>query len=151
VLPPVIIVIVLGMGPWVAASEFRVAQPADAMGKFFAESFQRRTGQPLRYVAGDERLAAVVAIGAPGRPSVYTVTEPAHSPWVTPERFRVTGGVVVWPVTDTVGTPPAAIRDAFPGLVVEVPRVFDRPIEGRLPLLRIGWAVVRPAATASAQ
>jgi len=151
VLPPVIIVLVLGMGPWVAASEFRVAQPADAMGKFFAESFQRRTGQPLRYVAGDERLAAVVAIGAPGRPSVYTVTEPAHSPWVTPERFRETGGVVVWPVTDTVGTPPAPIRDAFPGLVVEVPRVFDRPIEGRLPLLRIGWAVVRPAATASAQ
>lgn len=151
VLPPVIIVFVLGLGPWVAASEFRVAQPADAMGRFFAESFQRRTGQPLRYVGGDERLAAVVSLGAPSRPSVYTVAEPTHSPWVTAERFRQTGGIVVWPVTDTIGTPPAAIRDAFPGLVVEVPRVFDRPVEGRLPLLRVGWAVVRPAAAAAAQ
>lgn len=151
VLPPLIIVLVLGMGPWVAASEFRVAQPADAMGQFFAESFQRRTGQPLRYVAGDERLAAVVALGAPSRPSVFTIAEPTHSPWVTAERFRQTGGVVVWPSTDTIGTPPPAIRDAFPGLVVEVPRVFERPVEGRLPLLRVGWAVVRPAATAAAQ
>lgn len=151
VLPPVIIVLVLGMGPWVAAAEFRVAQPADAMGRFFAESFLRRTGQPLHYIAGDERLAAVVAVGAPSRPSVYAVAEPAHTPWVTTERFRQSGGIIVWPVTDTIGTPPPAVRAAFPDLVVEVPRVFERPIEGRLPLLRVGWAVVRPAATATAQ
>ncbi|MGN6463352.1 MAG: hypothetical protein ACTHLY_19415, partial [Pseudolabrys sp.] len=151
VLPPMIIVLVLGMGPWVAAAEFRVAQPADAMGKFFAESFQRRTGQRLQYIAGDERLAAVVAVGAPSRPSVYAVAEPAHTPWVTTERFRQSGGIIVWPVTDTIGTPPAAVRAAFPDLVVEVPRVFDRPVEGRLPLLRVGWAVVRPAAAATAQ
>jgi hypothetical protein len=27
---------------------------------------------------------------------------------------------------------------------VEVPRVFARSIQGRLPLLRVGWAVIRP-------
>jgi len=29
-------------------------------------------------------------------------------------------------------------------MVAEVPRAFDRSVQGRLPLLRIGWAVIRP-------
>jgi len=28
--------------------------------------------------------------------------------------------------------------------VAEVPRAFERRMQGRLPLLRIGWAVIRP-------
>jgi hypothetical protein len=27
-----------------------------------------------------------------------------------------------------------------------VPRVFERAVQGRLPLIRIGWAVIRPQA-----
>ena len=40
---------------------------------------------------------------------------------------------------------PAAIKEAFPDIVPEVPRAFERSVQGRLPLLRIGWAVIRPA------
>jgi hypothetical protein len=36
--------------------------------------------------------------------------------------------------------------EQFSGLVPEVPRVFERRVQGRLPLLRIGWAVIRPRA-----
>ena len=36
-------------------------------------------------------------------------------------------------------------RARFPDMVPEVPRSFDRSVQGRLPLLRIGWAVIRPA------
>jgi hypothetical protein len=28
--------------------------------------------------------------------------------------------------------------------VPEVPRAFERAVQGRLPLLRIGWALIRP-------
>jgi hypothetical protein len=52
----------------------------------------------------------------------------------------------VWPTADTAGTPPDSITARFPGIVPEVPRTFDRKIAGRLPPLRIGWAVIRPAA-----
>jgi hypothetical protein len=31
-------------------------------------------------------------------------------------------------------------------MVPEVPRVFARSIQGLLPLIRLGWAVVRPQA-----
>jgi hypothetical protein len=50
----------------------------------------------------------------------------------------------VWPTTDTAGTPPPGISERFPQLVPEVPRVFARRVQGRLPLVRIGWAVIRP-------
>jgi hypothetical protein len=56
------------------------------------------------------------------------------------------GAILVWPTTDTAGTPPPDIKADFPDIVPEVPRAFERTVQGRLPLLRIGWAVIRPAA-----
>jgi hypothetical protein len=52
---------------------------------------------------------------------------------------------VLWTATDAAGTPPAALKSRFPDMVAEVPRSFTRAVQGRLPLLRIGWAVIRPA------
>ncbi len=67
-----------------------------------------------------------------------------HSRWVSPADAHVNGAVVVWPATDTPGTPPPPVKASFPDLVAEVPHAFDRSIQGRLPLLRMGWAAVRP-------
>jgi hypothetical protein len=58
--------------------------------------------------------------------------------------MRQKGAILVWTATDAAGTPPAWLRARFPDLVVEVPRSFDRSVQGRLPLLRVGWAVIRP-------
>jgi hypothetical protein len=144
VAPPTLIVLGLGLLPWLLATEFKVSQPAGTMGRYFADSFQRRTGQPLQYVAGDQRLATLVALGAPSRPSVFLNAAPSRSPWADAARLRERGGVIVWPVTDASGSPPASVRAAFPDMVAEVPRVFERPVQGRLPLMRVGWAVIRP-------
>ena len=51
---------------------------------------------------------------------------------------------MVWRASDTAGTPPPDIAKHFPGLVPEVPRAFDWLVNGRQPLLRVGWAIVRP-------
>ena len=112
--------------------------------EFFGESYQRRTGAPLRIVAGEVRTATLVAVGAPSRPSVFLDATPDRSPWVTMEDVKAKGAVVVWPTSDTSGTPPPEIKARFPDIVPEVPRAFARPSQGRLPLLRIGWAVIRP-------
>jgi hypothetical protein len=130
--------------PWAAGMDLKVAQPATAMGRFFADSFERRTGQPLAVVTGDPRLAALVALAAPSRPSVFFDADPARSPWVTADDIRKKGAVVVWLATDTSPTPPPDIKVYFPDLVPEVPRTFERAVQGRLPLLRIGWGVIRP-------
>ena len=65
---------------------------------------------------------------------------------MTPDTIKNKGAIVVWPTTDTAGTPPPAIKERFPDLVPEVPRVFaQRAVQGRLPLIRIGWAVLAAA------
>jgi hypothetical protein len=60
------------------------------------------------------------------------------------EAVRAKGAIVVWPTNDTSGTPPPEVKERFPELVPEVPRAFERSVQGRLPLLRIGWGVLRP-------
>lgn len=145
VIPPIMAVAALVVLPWLNI-DLKVTYPAEAMARFFSESFERRTGAPLQIVTGDPRIAALVALGAPSRPSVFFSATPERSPWVTADAIKSKGAIVVWPTSDTGGTPPPALKERFPELVPEVPRVFERAVQGRLPLIRIGWAVIRPQA-----
>ncbi len=145
IIPPVMAAASLAILPWLNV-DLRVALPANAMARYFAETFERRTGTPLQIVSGDPRTAALIALGAPSRPSLYLYATPERSPWVSTEAIRSKGAIIVWPTTDTAGTPPPEIKERFPELVPEVPRAFERSVQGRLPLLRIGWGMIRPAA-----
>ncbi len=131
--------------PWTGGAEVATSLPATAIAHFFGDSFERRTNQRLRAVAGDPRLASLIALDK-GRPHLLLDATPERTPWLNLAKFSETGGVVVWRASDTVGTPPADIAQRFPGLVPEVPRAFEWLVAGRQPLLRIGWAIVRPKA-----
>ena len=144
VLPPLMVVVGLAALPWIAGSDLQVAQPANAEGRFFADNFERRTGKPLRYITGDARVAPIVALGAPSRPHVYFDWAPQRSPWATVVDFHEHGGVLVWPAGPRSAAPPATLKAQFPDLVPEVPRSFARAVQGFLPLIRLGWAVMRP-------
>jgi outer membrane biosynthesis protein TonB len=63
---------------------------------------------------------------------------------VTRREIEEKGAVLVWQATDTTGRPPAEILRQFPDLVTEVPRAFTRRFQGRMPLLRLGWGMIRP-------
>jgi hypothetical protein len=141
--PPAMAVLALISLPWVGV-DLSVNRPAAEMAAYFSENFERRVGTPPRIVAGAPRTAALVALGSSSRPSLFLDATPARSPWVTANDVKLKGAIVVWPTTDTAGTPPPDIKQRFPGIVPEVPRAFERPVQGRLPLLRIGWAIVRP-------
>jgi hypothetical protein len=144
--PPVLTVIAMLALP-LAGIDLAVNQPAADIARFFAERFENRTvGKPLAIVAGDPRTAALIGLGAPSRPSLFLQATPARSPWVSIEDVRAKGAIVVWPTGDTAGTPPPAITEVFPGLAPDVPQPFDRTVDGRLPKLRYGWALIRPKA-----
>jgi hypothetical protein len=138
--PPAIVVAAIAFLPWTVAVDFKISQPANVEGRFFADNFQRRTGKPLAYVAGDPQLAPLIALASPSRPHVYFDWAPQRSPWATPADFRRDGGLLVWPA----GDPPASLKAQFPALVPEVPRSFARTVQGVLPLIRLGWAMERP-------
>ena len=144
VLPPLLAIGAITALPWVYRYDLDVGQPAGEMGRYFSESFQRRTGRPLAIVAGDEHTAALVALAAPSRPSLYLDATPERTPWVSRQDIENKGAVVVWQTTDMAGAPPAEIKARFPDLVADVPRSFSRTVQGRLPLTRIGWGVIRP-------
>ncbi len=129
--------------PWTGGAEVTTSLPAASIARYFGDNFERRTNQRLRAVAGDPQLATLVALDA-GRPHLFLDAAPERTPWLTLARFSETGGVVVWRASDTIGTPPPDIARRFPGLVPEVPRAFEWFVTGRQPLLRIGWAIVRP-------
>jgi hypothetical protein len=141
--PPALAVLALLTLPWFGI-DLAINQPAEAMARFFADSFARRVGKELPIVAGDPRTAALIELGAASRPSLFLEATPKRSPWVSIDDIRAKGAIVVWPTTDTAGTPPTDIRQDFPDIVPEVPRAFERAVQGRLPLLRIGWALIRP-------
>ncbi|TAK47147.1 MAG: glycosyltransferase family 39 protein [Xanthobacteraceae bacterium] len=147
--PALFVVAVSLLQPWTSDTEVKTMLPAAQIGGFFGDSFERRTGQPLTAVAGDPALAVLVALAAPSRPHLVLDAAPERSPWLTPEDFTRTGGIVVWRAADTAGAVPDDIRRRFPMLTPEVPRAFERMVQGRQPLLRIGWAIVRPAAAAA--
>ena len=114
VAPPAVIVLGIVLLPWIASVDLKVTQPAKAEGRFFADSFQRRTGQPLGYVTGDAQLAPLVALGAPSRPHVYFDWAPERSPWASAADVRKHGGLLVWPAADNTRTPPAGPEGAVP-------------------------------------
>lgn len=131
--------------PWTGSKEISTALPAKAIARFFGDSFQRRTNLPLPAVAGDAEIARMISLGS-SRPHLFLDADPQRTFWTSSARFAETGGVVVWRAADTAGTPPPAIAQHFPSLVPEVPQTFDWLVNGRQPLLRIGWAIVRPKA-----
>jgi hypothetical protein len=148
--PPILAVVAVLLAPWFGF-DLNVNKPAREMGRFFSDSFQRRTGKPLSIVAGDARSAALIALGAPSRPSVFLEAAPERTPWITAAELSRNGAVVIWPTPDNAGTPPPAIKQRFPELIPDAVKSFDRPVAGRLPILRYGWAVIRPKADNAGQ
>ncbi len=149
IVPAVMVPAVMILLPWTLGTDLTVAAPAAAMGRFFADTFQERTGRKLAVVSGEIGPAAMVALAAPSRPSVYFDEDPQRSPSVTPAEIRKKGAVIVWLTADTNPAPPPDIKAYFPNLVPEVPQVFERRVQGRMPALRVGWGVIRPAQTAA--
>jgi 4-amino-4-deoxy-L-arabinose transferase-like glycosyltransferase len=143
VAPALALVVAIVVQPWTGGPERVTSLPATDIAKFFGESYERRTNRPLQAVAGDPHLAALVGLGA-SRPHLLFDTALDKTARLTPQKFADVGGVVLWRATDTMGQPPEAIAQRFPGLVPEIPRAFEWLVAGRQPLLRIGWAIVRP-------
>ncbi len=70
--------------------------------------------QPLRIVSGETRIAALVAMGSPQRPSLYFYENPERSPWITPADLRTKGLVLVWQGAENEISVPTEHRAALP-------------------------------------
>ena len=146
VLPPTAAIAAVVMLPWTLGIGLEANRPANAMARFFTDAFRHRTGHPLSIVVGDAEIGPLVAMASPDRPRLLLADQPQFTPFVTDADIRAKGAILVWALSGAAPAPPPAISARFPDLVVEVPQSFERPVQGRLPLYRVGWAMLRPGA-----
>jgi hypothetical protein len=59
------------------------------------QDWARNTSCPLMYVVGDAHLAGLVAAYSPAHPSVLEDGEFWKDPWITPEKIKRAGSVVI--------------------------------------------------------
>lgn len=95
-------------------------------------------------VTGDFKQAGFVALYASPRPSVFIDGDFRKSPWITPERLKASGTLVLWSTADFPRTD-------------EIPEPYRKALEGLTPTLgtlvlplghgksqTYGWAVMLP-------
>jgi hypothetical protein len=144
-LPPIFTIAAFGLLPWTGTADLSARQPAGAIAQFFTDTFRRRTGRPLEVVAGEGRWPYLVGAASADHPRVLQVTNLVRAPVLSESDVRAKGMLVVWTAEEGKAEPPASIRARFPNLTPEVPQVFEWPVQGLLPPLRLGWALVRPS------
>ena len=122
----------------------RQGWPQAEMNRRFQALWQAQTGKPLRIVAGDFWTAGLIALSPGDMPSIFTNGNFDTAPWITPERLKREGALLIWQVSD----PSAGIPlDLAPIAGNGQPHIeqFAWPLFSNAPPLLIGYAIVPPA------
>ena len=118
--------------------------PQAAIAARFDALWQAQTHKPLRIVAGERWVAGLAALTASGNPSILTDGSFTLSPWITPERLRAEGALVVWEVRPgAAAAPPGHLAVLIGGTKSGVEQ-FAVPLFPNAPPLSIGYAIVPP-------
>ena len=79
-----------------SAPPLRVLWPQAEIARSLSAAWRAETGKPLKIVAGTSWAAGLVGIDHPDHPSILTEGNLSWSPWITPDRLRRDGALVVW-------------------------------------------------------
>ncbi len=83
--------------PLRANAALRTNWPIDEIGTALAEEWRTATGgKPLRIVSGSTWVAGVAGLNHPDRPSTFSPPMFQYAPWITPERLKREGVLIVW-------------------------------------------------------
>jgi hypothetical protein len=142
-----------GLSPHMTGEGARIQFPGRLLAERVTLIWHRRFGTPLTRVGGERWLTGNVNFYAASRPSVFTnfglhapdPDEPA-CPWTSVADFRRRGGVLLW-LADRDGPElPPGLRDRFPDALTLAPLVLPWQTTAALPPVRVGMALVAPAA-----
>ncbi|WP_455406882.1 ArnT family glycosyltransferase [Rhodopseudomonas parapalustris] len=118
--------------------------PAKALSNAMQSVWRSRTARPLDIVTGSAREAGFVAAYASPRPSVFIDADFTKSPWITADRLKRSGTLVVWSTDEfkRTGELPAPYRSAL-GTASPVFGTMVLPLGGGK-LKAYGWAMIPP-------
>jgi len=109
----------------------------------FDELWRANTGKPLRIVAGERWIAGLTALRPGPMPSILTDGDLRLSPWITADRLRNQGALVVWSMKAASDSPPEALAQLLDGHAKLTARFASPLFPDAQPIL-IGYAIVPP-------
>ena len=140
VLVPAAYAAAVQFGASISDKPVRVAWPQDAIAGRLLRGYVEETGAAPRIVAGHQWLAGLVALKAPGDPSVSINADARKSPWVSDRDIAERGALAVWRTGRKLPPAMAALAAGRP-LRREVFRWSDSPTARPI---RITWTVIPP-------
>ncbi|MBS0452276.1 MAG: glycosyltransferase family 39 protein [Proteobacteria bacterium] len=134
--------------PMVPDNEPRTLFPGRQLASEMTSRWNLEMGEPLRYVIGDTWSAGNAAFYSADRPSALF----AHSgyrgnPWVTPEKLKEFGAVLVWDAREAGAGIPPDLAAQFPKAVLQ-PRIT---VNQNVSTYELGVAYLFPEGTAVGQ
>lgn len=121
----------------------RLNWPQDEIAQRMRALWDAEIKAPLRIVAGepDNWVSGMVALTGGPAASVFTEGQPKLSPWITQDRLRREGALVVWDVRDD-----SPSEKLWRLIGYRVQRFEEFTIPGSRParVIRIGYAIIPP-------
>ncbi len=124
----------------------RIHYPGRETALFLSDAWQKGTGTPLAYVAGEMWPTAHLTLFAPSRPSMFLDHDPALSPWIDREDLRKKGVLLVW--TGDGAEVPQMFRHLYPAATRQGFKRFHAPGSGTMRPVTLNWIIVPPGQVA---
>ena len=125
-------------------NEGRTHFPGQQLASEMTGRWSAQTGKPLRYVIGDTWHAGNMAFYSAHRPSaLFAHAGYRGNPWVTPEKLKASGAVLVWDAREQGAGIPAGLAAQFPQAVVQS-KIF---LHQNLSVYEMGVAFILPKQT----
>lgn len=119
----------------------RVYWPQADIASRFADIWRQTTHAPLHIVGGEQWTAGLIGSVHPDAPSLFLYLNPAYAPWITPERIRREGMLVVWRDRTLDPRP-------FGTVIATGTETFQWSRDPAKPSFTINYAIIPPASAA---
>lgn len=130
--------------PYLRGVPSRVHFPGEGLAQEVERRWDADQRGELKNVAGPWWMAGNAAFYGSQRATVYIDMDPEKSPWMSDERLREQGGVILWRLDDD-GAAEASVRKRFPTAEFQAPIELAYRSGAALEPLRVGIAVAPPS------
>ena len=132
---------------------FRNQFPGELLANEMTAAYLARYGIHPAIIAGDAWIANNIVCYSRPVPVVYPTVDydsldldERHAPWTSDADLRMRGGILVWNADRDGAGLPSLLQDRFPSAAIEPTLVVPHQGGLHFALVRIGWALVPPAA-----
>jgi hypothetical protein len=133
-----------GFGPAVRGELSRVHFPGQQIAKMIDQRWSEHYQQPLQMVGGQMFVSGCVGVYSENPIDVFGDLIPEANPWVSDERLKKQGGVIVWDLDDPGMSNPDLWQERFPSAVLLSPlECKTRALTGDV-AARVGVLLVHP-------